>query len=106
MVRIFGMSLSREWVTRALANLERLVIEEEFPFWAIKDPDGDVIHTFLSSDRQEVIDDFVKSEQTMNLIYNASRIVAGLTTRCAQSWEQWEAEGYSVVRVKVVEAPN
>lgn len=81
-------------------------IETEFPYWAIKFPSGDVRHTFLSTNQQEVIDDWTKEEQMCQMISNLRRINRGMEQKPMSSWKDFEDKGYSLVRVKVVEAPN
>lgn len=78
--------------------------EEEFPYWAVRDPDGHLVHTFLCTERDEVEQDWIKTEQAMNLLYNSARVIKGQAQKCTPSWEAFEAEGYSLVRVKLVEA--
>lgn len=82
------------------------VTEEEFPYWAVRDPDGHLVHTFLSTEPADVSTEWIKTEQAMNLIYNAGRVIRGEQLKCTPSWEAFEAEGYSLVRVKVAEAPS
>lgn len=77
----------------------------EFPYWTIKDPEGNIDHTMLYLERQEAIDEWIDMEQCVNALFNMGRAFEGKTTRCTQSWECYEAEGYSCVRVKIEEAP-
>lgn len=52
---------------------------------------------------------FMNIERTMWDLYNAGRVPRGETHLCGKSWEQFEAEGYRIVTVRIVEfqcAPN
>lgn len=54
-------------------------------FFCVKDPQGD------------------GTEQTMQALYNAAKMLAGKPESCAKSWEQFEAEGYRIVTIRLVE---
>lgn len=71
--------------------------------YTIKTPDGHLIHTVISTDPKEAIEEFVETERTCNEIANWARLSKGRPQVCASSWELFEAEGYSVVSVEIVE---
>lgn len=73
------------------------------PYWTIKDPDGHLIHTHVSTFEDEAIEDFLKTEQAMNALYNAARVTHGREEECCPSWEGFEAKGYTAAKVKLTE---
>jgi hypothetical protein len=69
---------------------------------AIVDPQGNLIHTMLGLKREEIIEEFLREEQVMNLIGNVGRTLRMEPRRCAKSWEAYEAEGYRIIPVKII----
>jgi hypothetical protein len=79
------------------------IMSAEFPCWAIRDPDGDLNHTTVAIDKEDAIEQFLGIERTMFLLCNSARVAEGnFALTCTPSWEVYEAEGYSVVPVKLV----
>lgn len=61
--------------------------------YAVCDPTGHIDHTTISVLDEDAVGLWMKTEQTLIPIFRG---------KPAQSWEVYEAEGYSVVRVDVV----
>src|ERR1044072_34915 len=76
------------------------------PYYTVKDPDGHLCHTHVSLSPEEAIEDFLDTEQSMMVIVNCGRAIRGEYIRCTESWESYEAEGYSVVPALMVEQPS
>lgn len=84
-------------------NRLALINNYTLPFHAVRYPEGDVDHCTLRMDAKDAIEEFMDTERALNIIANAGRIERGKKPRCAKSWEQYEAEGYSVVPVRIFE---
>lgn len=85
---------------------ERPFTEEDGEhYWTIKDPDGHLIHTHLNTIEAEAIEDFIKTEKAMSVLYNAARITHGREPECCASWEGYEAQGYRTAKVIITELP-
>lgn len=80
-------------------------MRDDGAYWTIKDPDGHLIHTHVADEPEDAIADFLKTEQAMNILYNAARVTHRRPEECTKSWEGFEAEGYRVVPVYITEAP-
>lgn len=63
--------------------------------YAVCDPRGDINHTTIAPTDAQAIQLWMDQEQTLTPILRGTP---------AQSWEVFEAEGYSVVRVDVLPA--
>lgn len=72
-------------------------------FFAVKDPQGCVNHTAVAMDEDYAVEQFLNIESAMNDLCNAFKTVKGLQTRCGKSWEQYEAEGFKIVTIRLVE---
>lgn len=94
------------WTGRWFFGVSAGNVDKEFPYWAVRFPDGGVRHTFLSTEQQEVIDNFIHEEQLCGMIANVGRLERGEKTKSAPRWMEFEKQGFSLVRVKVVEAPR
>lgn len=74
-------------------------------YFTIKTPDGHLIHTHLSTTEQDSIENLLHEERMM---YSISNMGARLGKHdkglcCTPSWEAYEAEGYSIVKVSLTE---
>lgn len=86
---------------------ETAVLRElTYPYWTVKDPTGHLVHTVLACDKDDAIREWLKTEQAVNWFANVLRVAKGGKATCAQSWEVFEAEGYSIVRVDILEVPS
>ncbi len=56
-------------------------------------------------DEDYAIEQFLNVEQTMNDLCNAFKKEKGVAIACCRSWEQFEAEGFRVATVRLVEIP-
>lgn len=72
-------------------------------FFAIKDPEGTINHTTVAMDEDWCVEQFLSEESAMNTLYNAARIEHGKPQVHGKSWEQFEAEGFSIATVRIVE---
>ena len=70
--------------------------------FCVCDPEGILIHTTCSPDEAGAIEFWLDTEKSMNMIGNLGRASRGEPQRCASSWEQYEAEGYTVVNVSLI----
>lgn len=73
-------------------------------YFCVRDPQGILVHTTVSTKPEEAIEQWLSIEQGMNWLHNLARASHGERTGPLQSWEGFEAEGYSVVRVKLIQA--
>ncbi len=64
------------------------------PLWGVKSPSGEINHTTLSPRPDHAIEEFMQQEQAVSRLFRR--------TPC-QSWEGYEAEGYSVAPCDIVE---
>lgn len=69
--------------------------------WTICAPCGLLIQTHVSTKPEEAISDFLDTESVVLPFINNGRERRGETRQCAKSWEQYEAEGYSVEPVEI-----
>lgn len=74
------------------------------PLYAVKDHEGDIVHTTVSTEPQDCIDDWMDTEACFRKLANVARHVKGLPLLHEQTWETYLAQGYSVVPVEIVEA--
>lgn len=70
--------------------------------FAVCDPDGHIMHTTVTPDTQQSIDEFLSVEQSMQWVVNLNREAHGKRPACASSWEGFEAQGYRVIPVSIV----
>lgn len=68
------------------------------PLYAVCDPDGNLVHTCLSTIPKEAQDEFCKIENTISSIFKPHQF--------ACSWEQFEAEGYTIHPVMLIPHPT
>lgn len=73
------------------------------PLYAVKDDEGDLVHTTISTEPQDCIDDWLDAEACFRKLANVSRQIKGLPLLHEQAWETYEAQGYAVVRVNLTE---
>lgn len=69
--------------------------------FAVCDPCGNIVHTTISVSAANAIDEWLEQEGVCNFISNLGRRSRGESLRCRPSWEQFEAEGYRIVPVKI-----
>lgn len=67
--------------------------------YCVCDPAGNLVHTTVFTTQKESIEEWMKIESNMNDLANMCRTVRHEPILCFQSWEQFEAEGYTVVPV-------
>ena len=72
-------------------------------YFIIKAPDGHLIHTTVGISEEDSIKEFLEIERAMNLIVNIGRKSRGERKLGMSSWEGYEAGGYSVVKISLVE---
>lgn len=88
-------------------NVEKYLATEKYaqltPFFAIKDPEGLINHMTMRTEPEEAVEEFLDDELAMNLIANCGRFERGEQRVSEKTWEQWQAEGYSVVPVRMLE---
>lgn len=72
-------------------------------FFCVKDKDGDLVHTTVAMDEEYSVEQFLAAEQTMLQLSNAGRMLKGTDPICCKSWEQFEAEGFSIATIRLVE---
>lgn len=72
-------------------------------FFAIKDPEGTINHTTIAMDEDWAVEMFLSCENTFLVVTNSAREEAGKPRTYAKSWEQFEAEGFSIATVRIVE---
>lgn len=70
-------------------------------YFCVIDPQGVLVHTTISLSESEAVNQWIETEQSMNFIGNMVALANGHAQRCARSWEQYEAEGYKVVSVRL-----
>jgi hypothetical protein len=81
----------------------------EVSLWAVRDPEGDYIHTTVTCSREDSILKHVEVEafvlavatgrvDLMEMAYDVSR------DRALRAWPEFEAQGYTVGRVEIVSA--
>lgn len=77
-------------------------------YFCVINPEGLPVHTTVSLRPEEAISQWIETEQACNIIVNAGRSIRGERPRCSPSWEQFEAEGYTVkpVKLEVINANN
>lgn len=82
-------------------------IEPVTGLFAVYDPTtGYIVHTTVSTKPEESISMWMQIEGCMNRVVNMFRQQRGEPKQCFQSWEQFEAQGYKIVPVKLsVEEP-
>lgn len=73
------------------------------PLYAVKDDEGDIVHTTISTEPQDCIDDWLETEACFRKLANVARSMKGLPILHEQAWETYLAQGYSVVRVELLE---
>lgn len=66
------------------------------------DPQGNIVHTKIGLKAEEIIEDWLDEERTMNIFTNHGRRKREENPSCARSWESYEAEGYRIIPVKIV----
>ena len=69
--------------------------------YAVCDPQGNIVHTCLSTKPDEAIEEWLKTEQAMNWIGNLGRAMRQEGKRYTPSWEGYEAEGYTIEEVEI-----
>lgn len=70
-------------------------------YFCVLDPQGTFVHPTISLTEKEAVTQWLEQEQACNIIVNAGRGARGESPRCSPSWEQFEAEGFRVVKVKM-----
>lgn len=70
--------------------------------FAVCDPTGHLVHTTVATSSELAIEQWMETESAINNLANMCRVIKRERTKCMQSWEQFEAEGYRIVPVKVV----
>ncbi len=80
------------------------IMSEPLPsrMFVVCDPQGILVHTTVSLDQSGAVELWLEQEGVCNEIYNVGRGVRGESKRCRPSWEQFEAQGYRVIRVRLV----
>jgi len=73
------------------------------PLFTIKDPDGCLVHTVVGTEPEDVVENFMDIERAMFEIFRAGLRDRGEKDQCFPSWEQWEAQGYQIVPVQIVQ---
>lgn len=74
----------------------------DLPFYAIADSTH-INHTTLATTEKEAIKEFMGQEQAMSFFINMGRKERGESQHPTPSWECYEAAGYRVAKVKIVE---
>ncbi len=72
-------------------------------FFCIKDAQGHLNHTTVAMDEDYSVELMLNVEKTMLQLVNAGRTIRGQDQICCKSWEQFEAEGFSIATVRLVE---
>jgi hypothetical protein len=90
------------WCNERELDQQRLA-DLEYPYWTVKDPSGHLVHTCIATTKEDSVKEWIETEQAVNACANMVRQAKGGESRCAQSWEAFEAEGYSLVSVDVIE---
>lgn len=72
-------------------------------FFAVKDPEGAINHTTVAMDEDWCVEMFLSCENTFLVVTNAARAEHGKSQTYAKSWEQFEAEGFSIATVRIEE---
>lgn len=77
-------------------------------YFCVVDPKGTLVHTTISLSSEESVNEWLEQEGAVNWVYNLGRQRRQQSPRCRPSWEQFEAEGYTVkpVRIEVSNADN
>lgn len=70
----------------------------EYPFLAIKGPEGHINHMHIGLNEEMVIDRFVNEERVLR--------THGIGDSSPKNWEHLEAEGYSIVPIKITPKPD
>lgn len=92
------------YVQQLSKDIPRTAIPEPAcPLYAVKDHEEHIVHTTVSTEPQDCIDDWMETEACFRQLANISRQMKGLPLLHEQAWETYEAQGYSVVRVEIVE---
>lgn len=76
-------------------------VEPNQTYFCVLDPKGIFVHPTISLTEKEAVTQWLEQEQACNIIVNAGRHTRGESQRCSPSWEQFEAEGFRVVKVKM-----
>jgi hypothetical protein len=69
--------------------------------FAVRDPNGNIVHTTVSTSAQGAIDEWMLIESSMNDFANMIRTLDKKPRKCFQSWEGYESQGYGVIPVKL-----
>jgi hypothetical protein len=72
------------------------------PYWTIKDPEGRLVHTVISCEKDDAIKEWVETEELPRMLVNARKAKLGEKQLPDATWEEFEQQGYSVVQVYVV----
>jgi hypothetical protein len=77
-------------------------------YFCVVDPSGVIVHPTISLTKQEAIDQWIEQERACNFIVNAGRAARNEAPKCSPSWEQFEAQGFKClpVRLEVINANN
>ena len=71
-------------------------------YFVVVDADGVIVHTTISLTREDAIEEWLSTESSMNWLANLGRGARGQQRKCADSWEAFEARGYTVIPVSIV----
>lgn len=66
------------------------------------DPQGNIVHTKIGLKAEEIVEDWLEEEKSINAIRNLGRMFHHEKQSCARSWESYEAEGYRIIPVKII----
>lgn len=70
--------------------------------FCVCDPDGALIHTTVARTEQDSVFMWMEIQASQNAFRNVAREYNGQKAVCLSSWDGYEAEGYSVVPVKLI----
>ena len=76
------------------------------PLFTLRSPEGHLIHTLVSTTPEEVIHQWMEEEACVFLVHNAGRCKRGEPQLPLPSWEDYQRQEYSIVRVKIVQTDN
>lgn len=70
--------------------------------FCVVDPNGVLVHTTISTSVDGAVEEWMNIEGTMNDFTNMFRAIRKEARKCFKSWEQFEAEGYAVIKVSII----
>jgi hypothetical protein len=72
--------------------------------FCVCDPDGNLVFTTISTTEKDSIKEWMDQERVTEEISNLGRVMRGEPKTCCPSWEQFEAQGYTIVSVVLLPA--